>query len=134
VVRIGLIVDMSSPYSYLAGEDTITAARMAVEDFGGQVLGHPIDIVYADHRSKSDIAAAQAREWFDAGKVDALVDVTGSSAELRPCLRQCLGAGQGHAGCGRSEPGEQVVPRPASALPEQLASPILPSDVITEIL
>jgi branched-chain amino acid transport system substrate-binding protein len=45
VVRIGLIVDMSGPYSYLAGEDTITAARMAVEDFGGQVLEHLVDIV-----------------------------------------------------------------------------------------
>ena len=82
VVRIGLIVDMSGPYAYLAGEGTVTAARMAIEDFGGTVLGRPIEVVYADHRSKSDVAAAQAREWFDTGKVDALVDVTGSPAAL----------------------------------------------------
>jgi branched-chain amino acid transport system substrate-binding protein len=82
VVRIGLIVDMSGPYAYLAGEDTVTAARMAVEDFGGKVLGYPVDVVYADHRSKSDVAAAQAREWFGAGKVDALMDVTGSPSAL----------------------------------------------------
>ena len=82
VVRIGLIVDMSGPYVYLAGEDTVVAARMAAEDFGGQVLGRPVEIVYADNRSKSDVAAAQAREWFNTGKVDALMDVTGSPAAL----------------------------------------------------
>src|SRR5262249_27363342 len=82
VLRIGLIVDMTSPYAYLAGEDTLTAARMAVEDCGNQILGRPIELVYADHRSKSDIATAQAREWFETGKVDALVDVTGSPSAL----------------------------------------------------
>ncbi len=82
VVRIGLIVDMTGTYSYLAGEATLTAARMAVEDFGGKVLGHPIEVVHADHRSRSDVAAAQAREWFGSGGVDALMDVTGSSPAL----------------------------------------------------
>jgi branched-chain amino acid transport system substrate-binding protein len=82
VVRIGLIVDMSGPYAYLAGEDTVTAARMAVEDFGDKVLGYPIDILYADHQGKAEVAAQQARDWFAAGKVDALMDVTGSPSAL----------------------------------------------------
>ena len=81
-IRVGLIVDMSGPYAYLTGEDNVAAARMAIEDFGGQVLGHPIELVYADHRSKSDVAVAQAREWFSKGQVDALLDVTGSPAAL----------------------------------------------------
>ena len=82
VVRIGLILDMSQSLSYLAGESSVTAARMAVEDFGGQVLGQPVEIVYADHKNRADVAAATAREWFDAGKVDALMDVTASPPAL----------------------------------------------------
>jgi branched-chain amino acid transport system substrate-binding protein len=82
LIRLGLIVDMSGPYAYLTGEDSITAARMAIEDFGGEVLGRPVELIYADHASKSDIAAAQAREWFSKGLVDAVVDVTGSPASL----------------------------------------------------
>ncbi len=82
VVRIGLILDMSQALSYLAGESSVTAARMAVEDFGGQVLGYPIEIVSADHQNRADLAAQIAREWFDAGKVDALMDVTASPPAL----------------------------------------------------
>jgi branched-chain amino acid transport system substrate-binding protein len=82
VVRIGLILDMTGVYSYLAGEGNLAAARMAVEDFGGEVLGHPIEIVHADHRNRSYAAAAQARDWFATGGVDALMDVAGSSPAL----------------------------------------------------
>jgi len=82
VVRIGLILNMSQSLSYLAGESSVTAARMAVEDFGGQVLGHPIEIVSADHKNRADVAAAKAREWFDTGKVDAPMDVTASPPAL----------------------------------------------------
>ena len=82
VVRIGLILDMSQALSYLAGEGSVTAARMAVEDFGGSVLGRPIEVVAADHRNRADLAADKAREWFDAGKVDAVMDVTASPPAL----------------------------------------------------
>src|ERR1700690_3512206 len=78
VVKIGLILDMSSLYSDVTGEGSVTAARMAIEDFGGKVLGKPIELVYADHQNKADIAANKAREWFDTEKVDAIMDVAAS--------------------------------------------------------
>jgi len=81
VVRIGLLLDFSGPYAYLAGESTLTAARMAVEDFGGTVLGRPIEVLYADHHNNIEQASALAREWFDSG-VDAVMDVTGSGPAL----------------------------------------------------
>jgi branched-chain amino acid transport system substrate-binding protein len=82
VVKIGLILDMSGPYSDNTGEGSATAARMAVEDFGGKVLGAPIEIVVADHHNSSDRAGIIAREWFDAQQVDAIMDVSGSSEAL----------------------------------------------------
>jgi branched-chain amino acid transport system substrate-binding protein len=82
VVRIGLILDMSGLYSDITGEGSVTAARMAIEDFGGKVLGRPIEVVYADHQNKPDIAAGKAREWFDTAKVDALMDVAASAPAL----------------------------------------------------
>jgi branched-chain amino acid transport system substrate-binding protein len=82
VVKIGLILDMSSLYSDVTGEGSVTAARMAIEDFGGKVLGKPIELVYADHQNKADIAANKAREWFDTEKVDAIMDVAASATAL----------------------------------------------------
>ena len=82
VVKIGLLLDMSSLYADITGEGSATAARMAVEDFGGKVLGAPIEVVAADHQNKADIAAARAREWFDTQKVDMLADVAASATAL----------------------------------------------------
>ncbi len=82
VVKIGLILDMSSLYSDITGEGSVTAARMAIADFGGKVLGKPIQLVYADHQNKADIAANKAREWFDTEKVDAIMDVAASATAL----------------------------------------------------
>ncbi|HXJ08622.1 MAG TPA: ABC transporter substrate-binding protein, partial [Burkholderiales bacterium] len=82
VVKIGLILDMNSLYADLTGEGSVTAARMAIEDFGGKVRGAPIELVYADHQNKADLAAAKAREWFDADKVDAIADVAASATAL----------------------------------------------------
>jgi branched-chain amino acid transport system substrate-binding protein len=82
VVRIGLILDMSGLYSDITGEGSVTAARMAIEDFGGKVFGKPIELVYADHQNKADIASSKAREWFDTGKVDAIMDVAASATAL----------------------------------------------------
>jgi branched-chain amino acid transport system substrate-binding protein len=82
VVKIGLLLDMNSLYADLTGEGSVTAARMAIEDFGGKVLGMPIELVFADHQNKADIAAAKAREWFDTERVDIIADVAASATAL----------------------------------------------------
>jgi branched-chain amino acid transport system substrate-binding protein len=82
VVKLGLIMDMSGPFSDITGPGSVAAAQMAVEDFGGKVLGKPIEVLSADHQNKADIAAAKAREWFDANQLDAIVDVTASAPAL----------------------------------------------------
>ncbi len=81
-VKLGLILDMSSVYADITGAGSELAARMAVEDFGGAVLGRPIEIVVADHQNKPDIAAAVASRWFDAEGVQAILDVAASSPAL----------------------------------------------------
>jgi branched-chain amino acid transport system substrate-binding protein len=82
VVKIGLLLDMSSLYADITGTGSEIAAKMAIEDFGGKVLGKPIEIVTADHQNKADVAAAKAREWFDSAQVDALMDVAASAPAL----------------------------------------------------
>jgi len=56
---------MSGQFSHESGEGAVTAVRMAIEDFGGKVLGKPIELVVADHQNKPDIASGIARKWFD---------------------------------------------------------------------
>ncbi len=79
VVKIGVLTDMSGYYSDLAGPGSVLAARMAAEDFGGKVLGKPIEIISADHQNKADIASNTARKWFDEEKVDVIADLVSSS-------------------------------------------------------
>lgn len=81
-VVIGVMNDMSSVYSYLGGMGSVVAARMAVKDFGGKVLGKPIEVIYADHQNKPDVGAAIARKWFDQDGVDAIVDLPTSSVAI----------------------------------------------------
>jgi branched-chain amino acid transport system substrate-binding protein len=81
-VRIGLLLDMTSLYADITGTGSVTAAQMAISDFGGKVLGKPIELVFADHQNKADIAANKAREWFDRDKVDAILDVAASGPAL----------------------------------------------------
>jgi len=75
VVRIGVLTDLSGVNTDLAGPGSVHAAELAVKDFGGKVLGVPVEVVAADHQNKADIASAKAREWFDTGKVDMITDV-----------------------------------------------------------
>ena len=82
VVRLGFLLDMSGIYADVTGPGSAAAARMAVEDFGGKVLGAPIEVEVADHYNKADVAGAKAREWFDTGRVDALLDVAASATAL----------------------------------------------------
>jgi branched-chain amino acid transport system substrate-binding protein len=82
VVKIGVLNDQSGLYADLGGPGSVVAARMAVEDFGGTVLGKPVEIVVADHQNKSDIGAAIAREWFEVGKVDMAIGFDHSAVAL----------------------------------------------------
>ncbi len=82
VVKVGVLNDMSGTYADLAGPGSVVAAQMAIDDFGGKVLGMPIELISADHQNKADIAANKAREWFDTGKVDVIVDLPTSSCAL----------------------------------------------------
>jgi branched-chain amino acid transport system substrate-binding protein len=74
--------DMSSLYADIGGKGSVLAAQMAVDDFGGKVLGAPIEIVSGDHQNKPDIGAGIARKWIDSDHVDAIVDVPTSSVAL----------------------------------------------------
>src|ERR1700684_1311819 len=69
VVRIGVLNDQSGVYSDFGGPGAVVAARMAVEDQHGEVLGKPIEVLVGDHQSKPDIAVAIARRWFDSDNV-----------------------------------------------------------------
>lgn len=82
VVRIGVLTDMSGIYSDLAGVGAVEAVRMAAEDFGGEVLGAPIEVIFSDHLNQADTAAAKAREWFDIDGVDLINDLSNSGAAL----------------------------------------------------
>ena len=82
VVKIGLILDMSSLYSDITGTGSVAAAQMAIDDFGGKIAGKPIQLVHADHQNKPDLAANTAREWFDRQHVDAILDVAASATAL----------------------------------------------------
>lgn len=82
VVRIGVLNDQSNVYADLGGQGSVIAARMAIDDVGGKVLGKPIEMVVADHQSKADIGASIARQWFDADKVDMVIGFDNSSVAL----------------------------------------------------
>jgi branched-chain amino acid transport system substrate-binding protein len=82
VVKIGVLNDQSGLYADLGGPGSVVAAQMAAEDFGGTVLGKPIEIVYADHQNKADLGASIARQWFDVDKVDMAIDFDNSAVAL----------------------------------------------------
>jgi branched-chain amino acid transport system substrate-binding protein len=82
VVKIGVLTDMNGPASTPTGQGSVTAAQMAVEDFGGKVLGKPISVILGDHQLKPDIGASIARRWYDVEQVDLIVDVPVSAVGL----------------------------------------------------
>lgn len=82
VVRIGVLTDLSSWGRDNSGPGSVEAAKMALEEFGPTVLGKPIEIISADHQMKSDVGIQIARSWFDAGKVDAVVDIPNSAIAI----------------------------------------------------
>ena len=83
VVKVGILTDMSGPYSAMGGRGSVVASQMAVEDcLKAECKGMKIEILSADHLNKADIAASKAREWIDRDKVDAIADLTNSSVAL----------------------------------------------------
>src|ERR1700730_9214656 len=81
-VKIGILNDQSGVYADYGGKYSLEAARMAVEDFGGEVLGQKIEIVTADHQNKPDLASSIARRWYDTESVDLITELTTSSVAL----------------------------------------------------
>src|SRR5690242_16527905 len=82
IVKLGVLTDMSGPASTPTGQGSVTAAQMAVEDFGGKVLGKPINVIVGDHQLKPDIGSGIARRWYDVEQVDLIVDVPVSAVGL----------------------------------------------------
>jgi branched-chain amino acid transport system substrate-binding protein len=79
---VGVMNDESGPYADLAGPGSVEIARMAVEDFGGAVLGKPIELLVADHQNKVDVGLAIARKWYDELGARAIFDITNSGVAL----------------------------------------------------
>src|SRR5467141_3166206 len=82
IVKIGVMNDQSGTYADITGPGSTTAARLAVEDFGAAKKGLKVEIVVADHLNKPDVGSSIARQWYDAAKVDVIVDVPTSSVAL----------------------------------------------------
>lgn len=81
-VKVGVLTDMSSLYAAIDGPGSVVAAKMAVEDFGGKVLGEPIEVISADHQNKADVGTSIANRWFDLEGVDVIADLPNSSVSL----------------------------------------------------
>ncbi len=81
-VKIGFVTDMSGLYADVEGKNGALAMQMAIDDFGGKVLGQPIELVSADHQNKADIAASKAREWIDTQGVTLVFSGTNSGTAL----------------------------------------------------
>jgi branched-chain amino acid transport system substrate-binding protein len=81
-VKIGILGEFSSIYSSVGGQALLEAAKMAVEDFGGQVLGKPIEVVSGDAQLRPDIASTIARQWFDQDNVDVIADMPSTNVTL----------------------------------------------------
>lgn len=82
VVKIGVLSDETGVGAAASGAAAVTAAKLAAEDFGGKIVGKPIEVIDADFAEKPDLAAAIARRWFDIEKVDVIADMPVSSAAL----------------------------------------------------
>jgi branched-chain amino acid transport system substrate-binding protein len=81
-VKIGVLNDQSGVYADFGGKGSVEAAKMAIEDFGGSVLGEKIELINADHQNKADLASAIARRWYNVEGVDMITDLTLSSVAL----------------------------------------------------
>src|ERR1700733_13074621 len=81
-VKIGILNDQSGVYADYGGKYSVEAAKMAIEDFGGSVLGQKIEMISADHQNKPDLGASIARRWYEVEGVDMITELTTSSVAL----------------------------------------------------
>lgn len=81
-VKVGILNDQASVYSSISGSGSVAAAKLAIEDMGGTLLGKPIELVFADHAHKADQGTTIARRWFDVEGVDAIFDIYSSGVAL----------------------------------------------------
>jgi branched-chain amino acid transport system substrate-binding protein len=81
-VKLGVLNDQTGLYADLTGMGSVHAARMAVEDYGGKVLGRPIEVIFADHQNKPDIGANIARQWIETDGVNVILDLPHSAVGL----------------------------------------------------
>ena len=81
-VRLGFLTDMSSQYADGDGKGGVLAIQMAIDDFGGKLLGKPIELLSADHQNKADIASTKSREWVDTQNVQLLIAGTNTATGL----------------------------------------------------
>jgi branched-chain amino acid transport system substrate-binding protein len=81
-VKIGILNDQSGVYADYGGKGSVEIAKMAAEDFGGEVLGQKVEIVSADHQNKPDLAVSIARRWYEVEGVDMITELTTSSVAL----------------------------------------------------
>lgn len=82
VIKIGIITDMAGVYGDIDGMGGVEAIRMAIADMGGAINGKKIEVLYAEHQNKADLAATKAREWFDTQGLDMLIGGTNSATSL----------------------------------------------------
>ncbi|MGX7704924.1 ABC transporter substrate-binding protein [Methylobacterium sp. Gmos1] len=81
-LRLGVLTDLSGNYADPAGLGAVEAARMAIEEAGGSVLGRPVELLQADHQNKADVGSSVARRWFDVEGVDAVFEMVSSAVAL----------------------------------------------------
>ena len=81
-VKIGVLTDMAGVTADATGRGSVEAARLAIEEMGGTLLGKPISLVSGDHQHRPDIGSGMARKWYDTDGVDVIVDVPNSSVAL----------------------------------------------------
>ena len=81
-LKIGVLSDFSSVYSDIGGLGNVEATKMAIEEFGGQMFGKPVEMISADVLNKADVAASFARKWYEAENVDVIIDMPTSATAL----------------------------------------------------
>ncbi len=81
-VKLGVLTDMTSLYSDINGQGAVIAAQMAIDDFGGTVLGKKVELISADVQNKPDVAVAIANQWYDVQHVDAILGAAASSSSI----------------------------------------------------
>lgn len=101
-IKIGVLNDLSGAYADYQGQGSVVAAKLAVEDFG-KVSGRAVEVLAADHQNKVDVGVTIARQWFDTGGVDLVIDVPNSAIAFgvaqaaRDKNRVFIGSGAGSA-------------------------------------